>query len=239
MKGFFFRSKIVFYTLFVALFGTVFAYEKAFASGYSDDYYAKDYSYNLFSAKSIDLSPYIFTGYSFGLIPYFNRDGGAQYGDMLRNSHHGFILGAGVSINRNYSVGLSFQRMTRTSGLRKGYSGFGINSIRSEILLTNLDLAVRLPLNFLSNKMEFHAVGGFNIASSNISNNYAAGTEQVPVKLASTPHKVGFGTNIGFAMSYRIVNGLNLRFECRRMFMLTRNVIRDSWLFNTGVSVNF
>ena len=217
------------------------SHQQVFASSYGDDYYTRDYSYNLFSAKTLDLSPYIFTGYSFGWVPYLNRDGGAQYGSMLRNGHHGFILGAGVSINRNYSIGLSFQRMTRTSSLRGGYSDTysQINSIRSEILLTNLDLAVRLPLSFLSNKMEFQAVGGFNVVSSNLSNNYSANADTVPVKLASTPHKVGFGTNIGLAATYRIINGLQLRFECRRMFMLTRNVIRDSWLINTGVSVNF
>ena len=217
------------------------ANQQALASSYSDDYYSRDYSYNLFSAKTLDLSPYIFTGYSFGWTPYFNRNGGAQYGDMLRNGHHGFILGAGVSINRNYSIGLSFQRMTRSSNLRGEYSDkySQIDGIRSEVLLGNLDLAVRLPINFLSGKMEFQAVGGFNIVSSNLKNSYNAGTDTVPVELASSPHKVGFGTNIGLATTYRIINGLQLRLECRRMFMLTRNVVRDSWLINTGVSVNF
>lgn len=238
MKKFFLNLKILFCTLFFAVFGIS---QQVLASSYSDDYYKRDYSYNLFSAKTLDLSPYIFTGYSFGWVPYVNRSGGAQYGNMLRNGHHGFILGAGVSINRNYSVGLSFQRMTRSSNLRGGYSDKypQIDGIRSEILLTNLDLAVRLPLSFLSDRIEFQAVGGFNIVSSNLKNSYNAGTEVVPVELASSPHKVGFGTNIGLAATYRIINGLQLRFECKRMFMLTRNVVKDSWLINTGVSVNF
>ena len=211
------------------------------ADDYVSDEYAQDYSYNIVSASTWNIAPYLFAGYSFGWVPYYNSDN-ADYGYMLRNGHSGFILGTGITINRNWKVGISFQRLTRDSELRS-YSKIypEIDHIESEVLLTNIDFSMRLPINTRKDLFNLHIVSGFNIIVANLANKYKSGVDTIPVGLAKDMHKAGLGMNVGVALTYRIIGGLHIKAEGRRMFVLTRktSLIRDSWLMNVGIGLDF
>jgi len=224
-------------SVFVSVALMLSSFKACNAEDENSDYYTKQYSYNIFTANAWDLSPYVFAGYSFGWVPYANNSN-IEYGNMLRNGHNGFILGAGLTINRNWSFGLSFQTITKKSKLRDSYAleFKEIKNIKSEILLANIDMGLRLP--FYKN-IDLQVLTGLNIISSNISNVYYADAETVPVRAASYSNKVGFGANVGLAFTYRIFAGLHFKIECRRLFIFKKNFVKDIWLLNTGIGFNF
>ncbi len=234
---FYLTLKSIYCSIFIFVFFISSHINNSFAGEY-EDYDTRQYSYNIFTASSWDLSPYVFAGYSFGWFPYVNN-GNVEYGNMLRNGHNGFILGAGVTVNRNWSFGLSFQRLVKTSNLRGAYAAeySEIDGIKSEVLLTNIDMSLRLPISYKN--VDIHAVTGLNIISTNIDNKYYDGVSMVHRNIVSSLHKVGFGANIGVALSYRIFSGIYFKIECRRLFVITKNLLRDSWILNTGLGINF
>ena len=205
------------------------------------DDYEQEYSYNIISAETWDVSPYVWFGYSFGWVPYFNSDV-ADYGSMLRNGHSGFIIGAGMTINGNWQFGLSFQRLTRSSNLRSYEEIYPeISGIKSEVLMTNIDVALKFPFTSMARGIKIHVVSGFNIITANLTNVYRDGYDYVPAGITKTPHRASLGANVGLSLSWKLFAGVYVKAECRRMFILTRSssLIDDSWLFNTGISLNF
>ena len=208
----------------------------------ADEYYPEeDYSYNIFTAQQWVLTPYVFAGYSFIWAPHSNAHN-IEYKYMLRNMHHGFNVGVGLVINNYWSFGISLQRLTRSSGLRGGYiqQYSSIKDIDSEIILTNFDIGLKMPFGLFKKHLTFYVVGGVNLIVSSISHNFNENVEFIPVSLSNKINKIACGLNVGGLIKYNLTEGVAVRTEFRRMFIVSHNKpIKDSWLYSIAMELSF
>lgn len=203
----------------------------------------QEYSYNIFTSNTLELSPYLFLGYSFEWVPYNNDVNGMDYKSMLRNRHNGVIGGVGITLNKHWNVGISYSNVKKTSKLRGSFIDKypSVESIDSEVNMFNIDVAMRLPFSMFYDKTNVYILSGINVVYTTLHKNFYSSTTSVPVNLANSDNKTALGANVGIGVSYNIIGGLFVRLEGRRMFILTKKSsnIKDSWIFNAVVGVNF
>ena len=201
------------------------------------------YSYNLLTAQLWELSPYLYFGYTFNWVPYSSNVEGIDYKSMLKNGHNGIIGGLGVTINKNWSFGISYSRTHKKSKMRDSFveNYQEVNSINSDVNMFNIDIAMRLPFSLYQSKTNFYILGGMNIIYTTLNKNFYNSFQTIPFNLATNNNKTAFGANVGLGISYNIVGGFFIRFEGRRLFILTRNSsnIKDIWIFNAVAGINF
>ena len=201
------------------------------------------YSYNIFTNQQWELSPYLFFGYSFNWVPYQDDVNGINYKNILHNNHNGIIGGIGVTINKHWSLGVSYSHTSKASNMRGSFAERypEISSIDSDVNMFNFDVAMRLPFSVYQSKTNFYILGGMNVIYTTLDKNFYSSVSSVPTILATNNNKTAFGANVGLGISYNIIGGFWVRLEGKRLFIITRKTsnIKDSWIFNAVVGVNF
>jgi len=205
----------------------------------NDNFYKKDYSYNIFTADTWDMAQYFFIGYSYFGTKFSN----IEYGSLLKKDQHGIAVGTGVIINKNWLFSINIQKVWQLTNIPHYCSSIckEIDKVKSEIFLVNSGVSLRLPFNLLERKLELYALTGIDIVSSHLANSYSKGTKTVPVEMVKNMSKVNFGIDIGGAVAYRIVPGVQIKFECKKIFLLLRKsaLNKDGLVLNTLLSFDF
>ena len=205
----------------------------------NDNFYRRDYSYNIFTADTWDMVQYFFIGYSYFGTKFSN----IEYGSLIKKDQHGIVVGTGVIINKNWLFSVSIQKVWQSTNIPHYCSSRckEIDKVRSEIFLVNPGVSLRLPFNFLERKLELYALTGIDIVSTHLVNSYSKGTTSVPVGMVKNMSKVNFGIDIGGAVAYRIVPGVQVKFECKKIFLFLRKsaINKDGLVLNTLLSFDF
>ena len=210
------------------------------------------YDYNIFSATTWTLSPYVFFGYGLSYSSHKNQTSfvdengnayGLNYQYMMKNLHNGFKTGAGVTINRNWSFELSVMYVQQTSSLGSKYHSdanlSNIDDITSRITILGIDMYMRLPFDMIRNKFALYLTGGMNVVVGSVNKSYKDPQATVPAWVAKELQKTSFGLNAGIAVDYNLTDHIYFRTDIRRLWLLSNALIRDSWLFNLTAGVKF
>lgn len=215
-------------------------------NGYVNDSYTYDadgsinYNYNIFTASQWNIAPYVQGGYVFQNIPFKNKDNIAKYGDFLTQFSHGWKLGAGITINKNWLFGISFNQNIATTDIDNEYKDY-LDEISVENLMTTLDAALRLPFDLFEHKLNFYILAGVDLIMTNIKNKYKEGVTYIPIKLVNDMNKFALGVDLGLSIRYTIVSGLYAGIDAKRLWILTRSssLIKDTWILSGNIGFQF
>ena len=196
--------------------------------------------YNLISAKEITLSPYAYIGYSVAWGSYNNTES-IPYQYALRNFKKGLTAGVGLVLNKYWKFGASVHKIGVNSTMRGGLmeSMPEIEGIKTSLWIVGIDAGLKMPFSLFNGKMNFYAEAGLSSIFSEYKNSYSKEYEKIPVKYIQDCSKMSVGANVGVGVGYTILSFIELKATAKRMFILSSSPLKDFWLVDATVGINF
>ncbi|GEM_PF-6747890 len=195
-----------------------------------------DYGYNIFTADTWVISPYLFFGYGLTYNSYDKNKFASGYNIPLRLSN-GFIAGGGFTINKNWSFEISVMHTRGERGIPN--DGSNISAVKSINTIVDMDVYVKLPLSFMKNKLCTYLTGGMNVVNFATEKEYRDGNLNVLSSFAKEENKVAFGLNAGIAISYNITDHIYVKTTLRKLWVLQRAPIKHGLLYNISAGISF
>ena len=195
-----------------------------------------EYEYNIFTADTWTISPYLFFGYSPTYYSYDKNKFNNTHNIPLRLAN-GFIAGGGFTINKNWSFEISVTH-TRNNG-SKSNDGSNIASVKAINTVVDMDVYLRLPFTFMKNRLNTYITGGMNIVNFATEKEYRNVNTNVLASRAKEENKIAFGLNAGIAFSYNITDHIYVKTTLRKLWVLQTAPVKHGLLYNISAGINF
>ena len=231
------KKIILFINLFIICFATL------SKNSFTEEIVGADgETYDVVLTKKLKINTYAHVGYSFSYVPFAKKEGVIDYyKNMLRKDQHGYNIGVGVIVNKNWTFGVSFQHnIIISKDIDPIYANL-LESVRTETFMMNLDVGMRMPFTFFRERLNFYVVSGLNVVIASLQNNYLPGIKEVPVELAGVLAQPAFGGNLGIATKFHFLRFFYVGAEAKRLFIFTSNssLIKDTWIVNAFAGIVF